>query len=455
MIAPSEPMSTATGPAAAGRAFDPAVVDPLSGIVKNCFELPTEPDDPRVFCYVSEATNPGRFGIGAIDRPGFGCGVALSRSGAQGAAVGEILERYGASFYDPESLRHAAFDELEEEAVAPEAFALFSSRQHARFDAVRGTQDWIPQRFTRVTRTAWVPGFNLVTRRPILVPAPFVYLPYLYADDEPYVVDCFSTGTACSRDRDEATLKALYEVVERDAVSVTWHASLEPRRIELEPNSATARLYEDRIACQGVRCVLLEATLDVPIPTVIAFLLHEDGGTVVGSSTRLNPAEAATKALLEAAQGRLVWKRELLVGSSKRFADDFHDVVEFSDHPQVYMNGEMRRHLDFLWSSPRTTSLRSLADQSSGDSGRDLATCVAMLDQVGLEPIAIDVTSEDLRDAGYWIIRVVIPGMQPLNARHDSPFLGGSRLRQVPHQLGRASRPLEEEDFNRNVHPFP
>jgi ribosomal protein S12 methylthiotransferase accessory factor len=436
---------------------DPAVCDPVTGIIQKCFELPTEPEDPRVFCFVTESADIARFRTGLVKSSRFGCGVGLTRAWAAGAAIGEAVERYSAAVYDHTRVRFASFAELDEEAVPPESFALYSPGQYAAFQAAgRTAEQGGYEPFTRDTQTGWVRGLNLTTGRPVLVPAPFVYLPYRYRPGEPYIVDSISSGCAAGRSRADATLKALYEVVERDAISIAWYNRLSLPRIELEGDDALGRLFRERFACPQFRYTLVDSTLDLPIPTFIGFLTYEPTGTLCASATRLSPLEAATKTLLEAAQGVLAWKRELLYGPPERFQPDFSDVVDFNQHSKVYMRPGMRRHLEFLWGSgDPPLPLDRLPNRASGDPEADLRTSVRLLAGRGLEVIAVDITSEDVLQAGYHVVRVVIPGVQVLNARHDSPLLGGRRLYDVPVEIGRRERPLREDELNLFLHPYP
>lgn len=456
------------GPEADGveRVPDPAVCDPLTGIVRRCFELPSVQDGvgdgPRVVCCGAEATATGRLGTSLPDCGRYGAAAALTRTAALAAATGEVLERYSATIYREESLRRAAFEELDEEAVAPERFVLFSEAQYRAFraEAAAGRRRWAPEPFTAGTPTAWVPGFDLSRRRPVLVPAPFVYLPYRYAPGEPFVTDCHSTGLACARRLDDAVLRGLYEVVERDALSILWHASLAVPRIALDREDALGAFYRERLACRGVRCELLDATLDVGIPTVVAVLLHPRGGLVVGSAARLDPLEAARKALLEAAQAWIVRRRDLEEGSRPDDAEAGAgegelQILTFADHQTLYTRPGMGREAELLWSSPDVVEPADLPRRATGDLRGDLAVSLDLLAARGLEAVALDLTPRDVAGAGYRVARVVVPGMERLNARHDAPFWGGRRLREVPRTLGLAARALGEDELNRGVHPFP
>jgi ribosomal protein S12 methylthiotransferase accessory factor len=434
---------------------DPRVCDPRSGLVRRCLELPLEPDDPRLFCFVAELARaenePDAIGPGMR----YGCGLGLTRQRAAEAALGEALERYCASVYDHELLRHAAYEDLDEAAILPSSFALFSDRQYSAFQAAwaRGGREWCYEPFTERTRTAWVPGYSLTRARTRLAPAAFVYLPYWYERDEPYVADSFSTGLACARSRDAATLAALCEVVERDALCILWYNALTPRRIALDGGDELEELYRSRFARPGRQLVLLDATSDIAIPTVVAVLIDERGGSAVGAAAHPLAFEAARKALSEAAQARITAKRELVVGSARRYAPDFRDVVAFADHLRAYTAPGMRRHLQFLLRADRTIRLADLPGASAP--ADPLRHCLRLLEAGGWEPLAFDLTSLDVRQAGYRVVRVVIPGLVPLTARHEAPCWGGRRLREVPCATGQRQNPLDEVELNRSVHPFP
>ncbi|MEO1370076.1 MAG: YcaO-like family protein, partial [Acidobacteriota bacterium] len=354
------------------------------------------------------------------------------------------------------------------EAIHPASFALFDAAQYDAFDALYqerasagragedagapGAAGPLPEPFREDTATDWVPGQSLVDSRPVWIPAHFVYLPYRPRRGDAFIDNSSSTGVACGRSRGEAVLKALYEVVERDATSIFWLAKLSPPRLLPTPDSELDRLWRERLATPGMEMRLLDLTPDSGLPTAAAFLLHENGGAVVGSATRHSLAEAARKALLEAIQGQLVWRDGLRDGPHVRYSEDFADVVEFPDHARAYLAPGMRRHLDFLWRHPEP---RHLPDgPGAPDAAEGLRTAIEALAPLGLEPFAVDITSPDVRRLGYWVMRVVVPGAVPLNAQHDRPYLGSDRLRQMPARLGLESN-LAGAAFNPACHPFP
>ncbi len=72
-----------------------------------------------------------------------------------------------------------------------------------------------------------------------------------------------------------------------------------------------------------------------------------------------------------------------------------------------------------------------------------------------LNVVVKDLTTVDVDEAGFKVVRVVVPGMQPLDVNHARRYLGGTRLYEVPCQMGLKSQPLAEEELNPFPHMFP
>ena len=124
-------------------------VSPHAGIVGSLEECLHGTADPPLF----QATCALPAGEGLLGAPlghlfSVG-GTGATRAEAAGAAVGEALERYSATYVPRARLVFATARELGDVAVAPERFALFSERQHR-------TPGFPFRRFTADTRVAWV-----------------------------------------------------------------------------------------------------------------------------------------------------------------------------------------------------------------------------------------------------------------------------------------------------------
>ena len=116
-----------------------------------------------------------------------------------------------------------------------------------------------------------------------------------------------SSGCAAGRTREEATLRGLLELIERDAVALWWRGGRRGKAVAPDGEAAAAALLAQARQGQGRRTSwLLDITTDVGIPVVAAISTDPDGtGLAVGFGSRLTLAEAARAAVFELFQVEL------------------------------------------------------------------------------------------------------------------------------------------------------
>jgi ribosomal protein S12 methylthiotransferase accessory factor len=164
-------------------------------------------------------------------------------------------------------------------------------------------------------------------------------------------------------------------------------------------------------------------------------------------------AAAARKALLEAAHS-LAARRYFKQQGYK--AKPFDEIETFEDHAALYAFADMTEAFDFLLSAPFGPSLESPTEPVPVGPKLELEQCVEVLVHKGLEPVVVDLTTEDVEQLGFSVVRVLVPGLQPIEGCHKHRFLGGSRLVEVPRRLGYVDRrPRSLEELNPFPHPYP
>ena len=65
-----------------------------------------------------------------------------------------------------------------------------------------------------------------------------------------------------------------------------------------------------------------------------------------------------------------------------------------------------------------------------------------------------EVTLPIIKKLGYYVVKVVIPELQPFWLFEEFPYLGGIRLYELPKKLGFKIRENKEESLNSIPHPF-
>jgi ribosomal protein S12 methylthiotransferase accessory factor len=445
---------TAQLEAALGRAR--ILVDDRFGVVRQVVVHQVGPSDPPFFFATAQLASTRPFSDALAST--FNGGAGLDRASAMMGALGEAIERYAIGVYRESELIRGSFDELHAVAVDPRRLVFFADEQYA-------WPDFPYVRYEPATSISWARGRSLLDGRERLVPAARVFTPYRAPRPTERLVQSTSTGAACHVDRERATLAALYECIERDAVMIAWL-----NRLPL-PALDAARVEAPRVRAAVRRCAgaaldvrLLDATSDLGVPTVVS-IVASPAGTVpalaVGAATRATLEEAAEKALVESAH-TLFWihtrarDRGLPV-----FREDYRDVVSLDLHSMLYGHPHMRAKLAFLFEAPPAAArafkmgVHARGRRIERASGAELAGTVATLRRAGLDAIAIDVTPPDVQDLGFVVMRVVVADLHPLWGGHHVRCLGGARLREVPARTGYGDRAWTIADFNRDPHPMP
>jgi ribosomal protein S12 methylthiotransferase accessory factor len=84
----------------------------------------------------------------------------------------------------------------------------------------------------------------------------------------------------------------------------------------------------------------------------------------------------------------------------------------------------------------------------------ELQAVLARLGQRGYQVIVVDCTVPLLRELSLYAVKVLIPGLQPLNAGHRYAVLGGRRVYEAPRLMGLAQRDRRLAELNPWPHPF-
>jgi ribosomal protein S12 methylthiotransferase accessory factor len=426
-------------------------VSARTGVVRRLVEIPFHHDDPEVYCYAAEISDTSKFSPHECSTRSGGAG--LSREAATASAIGESLERYCCNFYDRATLRAGCFDDFRDQAVDPSIWALFSDRQYE-------SRGFPFRRFASKSALSWVKAASLVSNQIRLVPASITYLPYIPAVGEQLLSQTISTGLACRPTKTEAILYGLYECIERDAFIIYWLNGMARSRVIPEEirDSGFQCTFARHFARPGIDYYIWDITTDIPVPTFFcAALGHSNIGRLltVGSASHLDPKRAILKTLTEAAQGRPYLRYEYNRVPDWRCSEDFSDVNSFEDHAQVYSRRPDLLHaLKFCTTSEAT---ETTVDGATGgnDPKEDLRHVVGLLERRGLDVLVVELTTPDVKELGLHVVRVLVPGLQPLHGDHRYPFLGGRRLYDVPVRLGLRDHALSEDQLFSLPHPFP
>ena len=108
--------------------------------------------------------------------------------------------------------------------------------------------------------------------------------------------------------------------------------------------------------------------------------------------------------------------------------------------------------LDFLLKTISTKKIDSIRDRSHNNSVVNLKKCIDILNKKKYEILFCDVTTCDIKELGFTVVKVVIPKLQPLYLEEKYKYMGGERLYDVPVMMRQPLR--KETQLNKIPHPF-
>ena len=324
-------------------------------------------------------------------------------------------------------------------------------------------------RYTPDTEVNWVYGHSFGRGRPVLVPEAYAY--YGVHNETRFAYEC-SNGCALGGSLAEAILHGIFEVAERDAFLATWYAKLPAPRFD--PRTATdptIRLLIDRLRhATGFAMHAFNITMPEGVPAVWVMAVDEDARPdeprmYCAAGAHLDPESALRSALLECIVGISHLRRDFAEPEVRSRAEamfaDANLVTTMADHSRLYALEEAWPRLDFLYRGERVlTMVEAFPHKHRYRPGGDLADTVRWVVEryltAGLDVIAVDETTPELRVADLSCVKVIIPGTFSMTfGHHHRRAETLPRLWHAPVRLGYRNEPLRPEEVNRYPHPFP
>jgi ribosomal protein S12 methylthiotransferase accessory factor len=353
-------------------------------------------------------------------------------------AIAEGAERYAAADFPSESRIWSSAAELDGPTIDLNAIPRCSEREY-------GTPGCPLRPFDPQARIRWDKGFDLVAREETWVPAVMACYRLrnkLRAENFWYPI---STGFAVHFDPAEAAVRAICEVIERDAVAITWLQRLPLPLVADEDLSSSTRYLRDWSTSHFIDTYLLDATTDLGVPTVYCLQVAEHDERAhhaVGCAAARSIAAAADKAIMET----LLIRGSFYVGD-----EDTQNEPDPSDPrstARYTVNAGKSDAFQFLThdASSRTSIDREPLPE---DSTLALERLIDNFAEKSIQPIIIDHTPRELGPVGMTAVNVVIPHLQPMSLNPLAQFRGHSRLYEAPVKMG------YEANSEKNLNPWP
>ena len=229
-----------------------------------------------------------------------------------------------------------------------------------------------------------------------------------------------SSGLAAATTSLRALLRAVQELVERDALMITWLHAIPGRQVALpEP-------YAGDVAALGGSVTCIDATpawSPHPVALVAGSLpLRGRARISLGAACRGTWEAAVEKAFLEWAQGVFFVGEYLAQHPGLRF-DSPADVDTFDAHA-VYYSTAPREWARVALLHGETVAPPRRPPPPATTAG-ELAQLVEQLHAAGVRLLYRDLTTVDLRQVGLHAVRALSPDLTPIFCHPRHPFLGG------------------------------
>lgn len=418
-----------------------SLLAPMGGVVKTAQILSSkEMHVPRFHSFIAHLGNLNSAfphvadyradGVASLEMAG--CGADESPELAMVRAVAEAAERYAMCVFDKRDVITASFAEVGSEGLSSDSIPRCSSAEYADPRCLLRPID-------RNVPIRWVYGYSPLQRKPKMVP---LIMTHLYT--RPWPGESFwlpiSTGVAAHTDFNQAAVTAICEVIERDAIAMTWLLKRPLTRIwldESEPPEHAEKFH--RLRQSGLTQMFFDATSELGVPTVYGLQLKDAdprAAQFVNCATGFNRWDACAKLIRESAMGRSI------LSTSIPIPDDIRDFIEL-EHGAIYMGRfEQRQAFDFLTDSAAVSPISQLTQPEVDGPREQLLFLFERLQALGMEVILVDLTTDELREAGLRVIRAVIPALMPMSATYRARYLGHPRLLEeqakLSEQLGHA-----------------
>jgi ribosomal protein S12 methylthiotransferase accessory factor len=286
-------------------------------------------------------------------------------------------------------------------------------------------------------------GVWLDTQEPVQVPALATYLRFPAVAEEQFA-QTTSSGLATGATFDDAALRAVYELIERDAFMLYWLARRPARRVSkdgCEPATSRALLEVERM---GASTEIYLLDVGTHCPTFVCLGLGDGRswpGVTIGLGTDADPDIALRRAVFE--HGHYgAYIRRLMRDGRHHAVVGHENVVSSLDHALYYVHPAHATNLEaFRGCTAPHASLDDVRLWYKQDAS--LSACVSRLLAAGIRTAAVDVTSPDVRLAPLRVVRAFGVYMQPIHFGMLNRRLRNPRLDR-----------LQSDGLETNPHPM-
>lgn len=226
------------------------------------------------------------------------------------------------------------------------------------------------------------------------------------------------------------------EVVERDAFMLRY---LSKDLLPILKLDGKLGKLEDYFRRYRLELRVLETTTDMDIPSFMCINLDRTGegpAISVGLSAKFSPEEAILGSIIESQQVRQ-WVRHSYIIEGGPTISKPSEIKSIKDRGYYWYPLEKINDLNFF---------KGDRVALSGEERKELSIngLVDLLYSKNISLYAVDITTPKIKDAGFSVVKAILPELHPLFLYEDHPCLHSRRLEEN----------LKGREINLDPHPF-
>lgn len=378
-----------------------ALYNPYTGIIKKITLLQNELV-PDYYIIKSNVTDKKKFDTEFLfDEIGAGC--SLNYEKAIMSSIGEAIERYCGNIPVNEIIEKSKqeLDNSGEKYFPIESFISYP-------ESTRRAVGFPFKNLEKEEKFSWIKGYSLFNKKKKhLIPATMVYVNFMTKENRSYNFPNLS-GLASGTSLNQAISSAILEIIERDASIRWWYFDTAERLIR----KSTTNNY-----------VFLSYQIDAIVPTVASFLFDLKNELVsVGFASRFDFEDAIEKSKSEAVQLNMnminilnnnlssadpVKKYLKPYRKDRNYIDSFKkdkmDMFDLIHNIQYYVDRRAFKKLSIR--------LNQVVEEIQEENLiSNIERLFSYFKETKQEVIITEITTEDIKNMVWYVVRVLIPG---------------------------------------------
>lgn len=353
-----------------------------------------------------------------------GLGINEDRKIAITSCLAEALERYCMSYIPTKEIIIETKNNLDSNNTFYD-FSTYTSEQYNE-----NTNFLNPNK----DKIEWTKIYNINSKSKYMYwPASLIYLPF---DLNKTVAETTSTGMAAGFTIDDCIKSGLLELIERDALMINFMQRLNPPEINIETiNGLNSNLINRIKEEYNIKIYKLYSDINIPIYLSIIYKFHKKKIHYgIGACASTNSDYAINKSLKECL---FTYFYSLNIMDAKQ--NDPNKINTLYEHFLYYQGDNFTK---LLFNSKKVKYKKEIIT---------FKEIKNILKRNNIDIYYKDLTTEDIKETGIKVIKVIAPSLIDLNKTHNLPRLGAKRFFEVPKKLGLPSN----KKLTEMPHPFP